>query len=304
MTATSSSDHVLRRGADHATVVEVGGAIRSYVASGRELLDGFGPGQTATGARGLPLLPWPNRIRDGRYTWDGEVHQLAITEEDKQAALHGLVGEVSWAVEQPSAESVVCTHVLRGETGYPFDLELRLAYELTDDGLVVATTARNIGSAALPYGAGAHPYLAPLSATVDDCELTAPASAYLPPDERGTPTDIVSVAGTEVDFRTGRRIGETKLDMCFTQLARDPDGRCEVRLTDPQGRGAALWFDETYPYVQLYTGDTLPEQDRRRRGLAVEPMTCPPNAFQSGVDVIRLEPGESTTCTWGVRPLL
>ena len=296
-------EHTIRRGDASGVVVEYGGAVRSYVAGGRELLDGFAAGEAATGARGLPLLPWPNRIRDGRYTWRGQELQLPINEEDKRTALHGLVTQVAYAVAGAGEHHVELAHRIDHAPGYPFVLDLRLTYALTAGGLTVSTTATNAGTTLAPYGAGHHPYLRPTTATIDECELFAAAASYLPPDERGIPHTVVPVGGTPFDFRTQRSLQRVVVDACFTDLERDGDGVAEVRLVDAGGRGAAVWFDRAYRYVQLYTGDTLPETGRRRRGLAVEPMTCPPNAFQSGTDVTALEPGESFTAIWGVRPL-
>ena len=62
----------------------------------------------------------------------------------------------------------------------------------------------------------------------------------------------------------------------------------------------SLWVDQSYPYLMIFTGDSLPNFNRR--GLAVEPMTCPPNAFRSGEDLIRLEPSASLTSAWGITP--
>ena len=121
-------------------------------------------------------------------------------------------------------------------------------------------------------------------------------------DERGIPIGTSPVEGTAADLRAGRRIGDLVLDAAFTDLDRDADGRAWVRLTGPDGTGAAVWMDGGYGWVQLYTGDAIPG-DRRRRGLAVEPMTCPPNAFATGEGVRRLQPGESTTASWGIAPI-
>ena len=110
------------------------------------------------------------------------------------------------------------------------------------------------------------------------------------------------VEGTRFDFRSARRLGEERLDYPFTDLIRDDSGRAFARLGRPDGACAELWADEHYSYLELYTGDTLAPQ-RRRRGLGVEPMTCPPNAFQSGEGVITLAPGQSLTTRWGARLL-
>ncbi len=285
------------------TVVEVGGGLRSYRHEGRELLDGYATDEVAEYGRGHVLAPWPNRIADGRYSWDGSVHQLPLTEPETSTALHGLVRFLPWTVLARDTGTLALGCLLHPQPGYPFLLRLQVSYELTGDGLRVTTTATNEGLVPLPYGEGHHPYLAAgPGRRVDDCTLVAPAATRLDADERGIPAGRSAVAGTDADLRAGRRIGRLVLDTCFTDLERDADGLARVRLTGPDGIGAGVWMDECYRYLQLFTGDTIPGNGRRR-GLAVEPMTCPPNAFATGESVRRLAPGESTTGRWGLFPV-
>ena len=192
-------------------------------------------------------------------------------------------------------------HVLHPQPGYPFTLSARIEYALSDRGLAVTTTATNLGAAPCPYGCGAHPYLTLGTPTVDPLVLTAPGRSLLGSDDRGLPTDRTEVEGTEFDFRSPRPIGATQLDHCFTDLERGGDGIARVQLRMPDSDvGLTLWLDDAYGYLQLFTGDPLP--DVARCSLAVEPMTCPPNAFRSGESVVRLEPGESFTSAWGLTP--
>jgi aldose 1-epimerase len=285
------------------TVVEVGGGLRSYRAGGRELLDGYGERDLPDAGRGQLLAPWPNRIRGGHYSWNGEEHQLPLSEPEVANAIHGLVRFVPWTVLARSADALALGYLLYPQPGYPFALRLQVAYELSAAGLRVSTTATNEGDVPLPYGEGHHPYLAAgAGLLVDDCSLMAPGGTRLETDERSIPVGSVPVEGTPFDLRAGRVVGDLAIDHAFTDLERDDDGLAWVRLTAPDGRGAAVWQDEGYPHLQLFTGDVLPGP-RRRRGLAVEPMTCPPNALQTGEDVRRLEPGESTTASWGITPL-
>ncbi|MGY1743040.1 MULTISPECIES: aldose 1-epimerase family protein [unclassified Blastococcus] len=294
---------VLAHGAGEVTVVEVGGGLRSYRHGGRELLDGYGADEMAQHVRGHVLAPWPNRVADGRYRWDGVEQQLALTEPERATAIHGLVRFVPWTVLDRGPARLTLEHLLHPQPGYPFTLRLQVAYELTDDGLTVTTTATNDGAVPLPYGEGHHPYLVGgPGLLVDDCTLVSPGATRLEADPRGIPTGRSSVAGTPADLRAARPIGDLVLDHCFTDLERDTHGRATVRFTRPDGTGAVLWMDEYYGYLQLYTGDTIPGE-RRRRGLAVEPMTCPPNAFATGEAVRRLQPGESVTGTWGLSPV-
>jgi aldose 1-epimerase len=299
----TGEQHVLRAGDAEAVVVEVGGGLRTYRAGGRDVVDGYAPGEMAADVRGHVLAPWPNRVRDGLWSWDGVEHRTPVTEPDRGTAIHGLVRFVAWRVLARAADSVVLEHLLHPQPGYPFSLRLQVGYELSAGGLRVSTTATNEGDADLPYGEGHHPYLASPAGRLDGDVLTAPAATRLTTDDRLLPVGTEPVEGTPYDLRAGRRIGDLRLDDCFTDLARDADGTAEVRLVGPDGRGAAVWMDASYRYLQLFTGDAVEPASRRRRGLAVEPMTCPPDALRSGEAVRRLAPGESTTSTWGIRPL-
>lgn len=305
MTATrlapSGRQVALEHGDQRVVVVEVGGGLRSYSAGGRDLLDGYRDDERCPSGRGQLLLPWPNRIEDGTYEWDGRRHQLPLTEVESRNAIHGLTRWAAWTVSAAESGRAVLEHVLHPQPGYPFSLALEVEYRLSDAGLQVRTTATNVGADACPYGAGAHPYLTVGTPTVDDVVLRAPGATVLHSDARGIPTDAVPVEGTDLDFRQARPIAAVKLDNAFTDLEREPDGAARVELRPPDdGPGLSLWVDESYGYLMLFTGDPLP--DVARRSLAVEPMTCPPDAFRSGKALIRLEPGESHTGTWGIAP--
>ena len=238
---------------------------------------------------------------DGSYEFDGQRHQLELNEPENRNAIHGLVRWEPWTVREREPHRVVMDHVLSPQPGYPFTLELSIEYTLSTGGLSVRTTATNVGQAACPYGVGAHPYLTAGTETVDDLILHVPAETVVSPDERGLPLNAGPVEVTEYDFRRPRPIGPTRLDHTFTDLAREEDGLARVALAGLHpGSGLALWVDEAYGYLQLFSGDPLP--DVNRRSLAVEPMTCPANAFRTGEGLIRLEPGASFTGAWGISP--
>jgi aldose 1-epimerase len=279
--------------------VEVGGGLRSYAVDGRELLDGYPAEAMCTSGRGQVLIPWPNRLEGGRYEFDGRNHQLPLTEPEHGNAIHGLVCWSDWSVAEREADRVVVEHALRPQPGYPFEVSLRIEYALSNAGLTVRTTATGVG-APCPYGAGAHPYITLGTQTVDPVVLHVPAARLVLTDAHGIPTDAVPVDHTEYDFREPRPVGGTKLDNAFTDLDRDADGIARVELRSG-GAGIDVWMDRAYRYVTLYTGD--PRPDVSRRSLAVEPMTCPANAFRSGEALIRLEPGRSFTSTWGITPV-
>lgn len=286
-------------GDQQAAIVEVGGGVREYDVGGRPVLDPYPVDAMCDGAHGAPLIPWPNRLGDGRYRFDGVDHRVGLTEPEKANAIHGFLRWRSWHAVERDAARVVMATTLHPLTGYPFALDVRIAYELGDDGLTVTTTAINNGAEACPYGAGHHPYLSPGTGLINRCTVELDARTRVTTDrERQLPTGTEDVAGTRFDFSGGKRLGDAEIDDAFTDLARDESGRAWVRMTAPDGSCAALWVDEHYPYLELYTGDTL-APDRRRLGLGAEPMTCPPNALQSGEQAIRLEPGESATTRWG-----
>jgi aldose 1-epimerase len=252
--APSGAQYELAFGDQRAVVVEVGGGLRSYDG----VLDGYAVGQMCLSGRGPVLAPWPNRLEGGSYEFDGETHQLAVSEPTSGSAIHGLVRWVNWrAVERDDAR-VVMEYVLHPQPGYAFTVRLRVEYRLGADGLSVRTTAENVGDRACPFGVGHHPYIAAPSGRVDDLTLD------------------------------GEPIGSQKLD-----VSRALDR--ELRVGD-----LTVWADEAWNYVQLFTGDTKP--DVARRALAVEPMTCPANAFNTGEGLIRLEPGETFSGSWGIVP--
>jgi aldose 1-epimerase len=286
-------------GTRRATIVEVGAGVRTFSDGGRDVLDPYPVEAMCDGAHGATLVPWPNRLGDGRYSAGGKDFQLALTEPEQHNAIHGLLRWRPWQAVERSASRVVQATRLYPMKGYPFTLDVRVDYALGGEGLVVTTTATNIGEGTAPYGTGHHPYLSPGSGLVDDCDLEIPAATRILTDSRQLPSGTEAVEGTDYDFRTPRRVGGLEIDYAFRDLEHH-DGRAEVRLTGPDGRTAALWVDETYQLVEVFTGDTL-APDRRRHGLGVEPMTCPPNAFATGEDVVRLEPGQTMTTTWGVR---
>jgi aldose 1-epimerase len=291
----------IRAGDQRVVVTEVGAGLRSYTVRERALIDGYGEDEMATVGRGQVLIPWPNRIQDGVYEFGGKKHQLPLDDSGGGNAIHGLVRWSAWSVAERDADRVVLEHTLHPQPGYPFSLELGIEYSLSDDGLRVRSTATNVGRDTCPYGSGQHPYLTVGTDTVDTVVLRAPGATVLHGNERGIPVRAEPVEGTEFDFRRPRAIGPTKLDNAYTDLERDADRLARVDLGHPDVGGVlSLWLDESYSYLQLFTGDPLPSV--ARRSLAVEPMTCPPNAFRTGDSVLVLEPGESTSATWGLQP--
>ena len=294
----SGRQYEISYGNQRAIVVEVGAALRTYDVDGKPVVEGFPVESMADGGRGQPLLPWPNRLADGRYEFDGKTHQLPIDEIARNNASHGLTRWLNWTLVSQSTDRVRVEQVLHPRPGYPFTLHLQLEYSLSESGLTVRTFACNVGGGPLPFGAGQHPYFTAGTAQVNEASLQIPAANRLELDsERRLPTGRrIPVEGTEFDFRQPRSIGDMVIDDCFHLL--EADGSKFVTLTGQ--RTVTVWMDQRYRYAQVFSGDTL-APDRRRRGLAIEPMTCPPNAFRSSEDLIVLQPGEEIQLEWGVR---
>jgi aldose 1-epimerase len=299
----TGAQYEVAAGGYRATVTELGAGLRELSRHGRPLIAGYRAGELPPGAAGQLLLPWPNRIDGGRYRVAGTDYQLDLSEPAAGTAIHGLTRWSAWSLARHDPDEVVLRHLLLGRTGYPFCLELEVSYRLAaGEGLSVTVTARNAGAHPAPYGTGSHPYLTAGAPAVDDCELALPAARWLPVDGRGIPAAPArDVAGTPLDFRAARPIGTATLDHAFTELDRDAAGRAWARVSSGSA-GAALWAGPGYRWLQVFTGDTLGSA-HRRRAVAVEPMTCPPNAFATGTDLLMLGPGETVTHAWGIQAI-
>jgi aldose 1-epimerase len=243
------------------------------------VLLGYGADEMARAGRGQVLAPWPNRLEDGSYSFGGQELQLALSEPATRTAIHGLVRFANWTCVAHTADAVTLEHVLHPQPGYPFLLRLRVAYSLDERGLAVETIAENLGDEPAPFGLAHHPYLA---GRADDFDVTLPARTKLTVDERKLP-----VGREPNDLPETFRVGDRQLDTTFTDLERN-----EVRVGEHR-----VWFDDAFRYVQLFTGD---HPHVGRKGLAVEPMTCPPNAFRSGEGLVVIAPGETFRARWGI----
>lgn len=298
--APSGRQHEIRHGGQRAVVVEVGGGLREYAVDGFPVVDGFGVDELAASGRGQLLAPWPNRLAGGRYEFDGREHQLPLSEPGRRNAVHGLVRWNAWEPLETRPSSVRLGHVLWPQIGYPFTLAMEALYELSDEGLAVSAAVENAGRGPAPFGFGQHPYVRAAMGAIDGTLLRIPAATWMEADERQIPTGrMLSVAGTVCDFRVSRPIGQTRLDTAFTDLDRADDGLARVELAAPGGdRRTIVWLDGTFDYVMVFTGDTL--GDRARQSVAVEPMTCAPDAFNSGRGLRVLDPGERLVMRWGI----
>jgi aldose 1-epimerase len=295
----SGAQWTISSGDQQAVVVEVGGGLRAYRAGDREILDGYAEADLCPGGAGQVLAPWPNRLRDGRYTFQGNAHQLPLSEPVSHTAIHGLVRWVSWLLVEQTADSVTVELDLHAQPGYPWSLHLTNRYEITDDGITVTHEAVNLADTPAPFGLGAHPYLLPPGGSVDEALLSVPGRTRLLLDSRGLPIGAAKIADTEWDYVKPKRIGDVQLDLAFGWVIPDEQGRSEVTLSAQSGETSRIWADENFRWWQIYSADTA-LGDRHRRSVAAEPMTCPPDALRSGRDLIVLEPGESWRGQWGI----
>ena len=301
-TIATGDQWVIGHGHQRAVITEVGATLRSFTVEDRPVVEGFGPSEWSHGGRGQVLAPWPNRLGDGTYSFEGVEAQVPLDEPDRGTAIHGLVRWIPWRMVGRAQNRVSMACELRPSPAYPFALRLTIEYRLGRDGLIVVTDADNFGEVDLPFGLGFHPYLTVGTPTVDQVRLTVPAERRLLSDRRGLPTAVLPVGGTEFDFTQGRLIGVTVLDTGFTGLRRDADGRARVELDHPdRAGGATVWADDRFGYFMIFSGDTL-EPAWRRTALAVEPMTCPPDALRAGTDLTVLRPGSRWTGSWGITP--
>jgi aldose 1-epimerase len=278
--------HRLAREGQTATVEEHGGVLSSYRDGDRELLAGV-ESAGSFAYRGSLLAPWPNRVAGGGWSWQGQELQLPVNDEAAGSALHGLVYDVPFVVEQSSADAITLTHALQPHPGYPFPLRVSVSYALRPDGLACSLRADNTGTVPAPVGLGVHPYLGAPDG-VDRLRLTLPVRSRLLMDPGWRETGREDVSFDE------RLLEDVVLDAAFTDLTGDT-----ATVTYPDGTRVELWSGPTCRGWVVYTGDTLPP-DAYRRSIAVEPQTCLPDALNSGaIDV--LEPGQSLTLEWGLR---
>jgi len=297
----TGTQYEIEAGDYQATVTELGAGLRGLRFGETLLIKAFDADELPPDGMGQLLTPWPNRVDGGRYTFGGEDYHLALSEPPRGNAIHGLTRWVPWTRTMHDRDEVTLRCLPLGQQGYPFGVQVDITYRVAaESGLHVTITATNKGSRPAPWGAGTHPYLSAGTATIDECELELPADRWLPVDDRLIPSGPAQdVTGTGYDLRTARKLAGIKLDTAFTGPRRDSDGLAWVRLTGPE-RTTAMWMDAANPWLQVFTSDPLPAA-RRRTAVAVEPMTCPPNAFVSGEDLIVLQPKESVTVRWGVR---
>ncbi|RUR01408.1 aldose 1-epimerase family protein [Labedella endophytica] len=286
----------LSSGRVSATVTEVGAFLRRLTVDGIEIVEGFPVDALPKQSQGAILVPWPNRVRDGKWELDGEPMQLDVSEPKFGNASHGLLRNTAYAVERLADARVVLRAPIHPTRGYPFSLATEVEYALAEDGLEITHRITNHGRAAAPVGVGAHPYLRIGDTPTAELTLTSTGSTIVLVDDRMNPTGTAPVPADK-DLRQGPVVGDLTLDDAYTDLE-VVAGRVEHVVTAPDGSTVTLWADEAFAWVQAFVSTKL-----RPGGvaLAVEPLTMPANAFNTGDGLTWLEPGDTLEVHWGIR---
>jgi aldose 1-epimerase len=289
-------------GTARAVVTQVAAGLRAYSVNGIDLVETFDESVQPPMAAGIVLAPWPNRIRDGQWTQGGVTRQLALTEPARQNAIHGLLRFAAYREVSRQSDSVTLGATVFPQSGYPFHLETEVTYALTDDGLNVTHRLQNVGTEAAPVAVGAHPYLKIGDVPTGELVVRVDAATHLDVDDRLNPTGETPVDGTRFDLRAGVAVGELDLDDGFGGVG----STGEHTLTAADGRRVTLWGDENLRYVQVFTPRIFPVSTAgvepiRGQAIAIEPMTAPADAFNSGAGLRWLAPGEQWIVRWGIR---
>ena len=279
-----------------AVVTEVGASLRSFRSRGEPVIWEYGEKELCSAGRGQVLAPWPNRLEDGTYRYGSVGAQAALDEPERRNAIHGLVRWMPFEVLEHTPASARLGVTLRPQPAYPFEVRLEVAYALGAGGLEVSASARSEGEGGAPFGVGFHPYLCCGRDGVDGATLELAARCRILLDGRGLPTGSGPAEG-----HGARKLTGVVLDDCY-EVDCAPGARWQAKVSFDEG-AVELWADSQFAYAMCFTGDTLPDPADRRRAIAVEPMTCPPNALRSGEGIIELEPGREATARWGIRPL-
>ncbi|MCS5732674.1 aldose 1-epimerase family protein [Herbiconiux daphne] len=304
MHAPTGNQYPLRLEADGRTVTavvtQVAAGLRALEVDGVALVETFPESSTPPGAAGIVLVPWPNRVAQGAWQLDGAAQQLDITEPKQGNAIHGLLRNTGYALVLHEPQRVVQAAAVYPQHGYPFLLETEVEHALVDDGLTVTHTIVNRSQTAAPVAVGAHPYLALGDVPIGDLVLMVDASTRFLTDDHQIPVSEEPVAGTDFDLTQGRRVGDVSIDHGFGGVV-TTNGRSVQRLEAPDGRRVELWADENFGFVQVFTPTNFQAPGGPRRAVAIEPMTAPANALNSGEGLRWLRPGESWRLSWGIR---
>ncbi|MFC4335159.1 aldose epimerase family protein [Salininema proteolyticum] len=295
--ALSGRTWIISYGGHEASIASVGGGLRNYQINGTDVIDGYSDEEIAPEAAGHLLAPWPGRIAGGRYGFGGGEHFLPINDPSHNAALHGLVQWCEWEATEVTSSAVTVEYGMPARPGYPWPLTLRTRWSVGPMGLRAAHTVSNIGSETVPFGFGVHPYV-----KVPDAELIDSGWVEMDASEQCVlDRDLIPSGFKDSEVKGRTDLAGLVLDNAYTGLERDSSGTSTVRVGNG-GKSVEVWADDSFDWFVLFTSDTR-SGERRRGSIAVEPMTCPPNAFNDGRGLIELGPSQAWFGVWGVKPV-
>lgn len=303
MTTPTGTPIVLEQHGVRAEIGTVAAVLRSLTVDGADLTEPTPADRMPDFGNGIVLAPWPNRVRDGDWILDGALQRLDLTERERGNALHGLLRNTAYEIREQGDAAAELAAYIAPQHGWPFALETAVRYALEPDGLTVTHTVRNASNRRAPWAVGTHPFLRVGATPVEDLVLTVPAAEFVEVDERLNPLAISPVTPA-VDLRGGRPVAGLQLDTAYGGLvhAAPAGGRGDSAwLVAPDGARTTLWQDLDWGYVQVFTTREFPRATGNGLAVAVEPMTAPPDALNSGTGLVWLEPGETWEGSWGLR---
>jgi aldose 1-epimerase len=229
------------------------------------------------------LFPYPNRIKQGLYIFEGKMYKFETDNEDN--SLHGFCENAKFNIlsqdTKKTKASLTISYALDGKhTAYPFEISLTVVYELSKKGLSIWTEIKNIGTKTAPAGLGWHPYFK-TGSKIDELQLWFPAHHNLPVDEQMIPTGKKSEGFAFAGFETLEEIfldNGYKLDAEIkysTLKIKDPLKDITINIVLQNG----------YDYLQVFTPS-------HRNSIAIEPQTCAADAFNNKMGLVELKSGE------------
>ena len=264
------------------------------------MIDGFDVGERATDGRGQVLAPWPNRLTDGYYEYRGRPCQAPLNEIGRHDAIHGLVRWLDWTLVERDPAAVTLACAVRPQPGYEWHLHLQITYALDESGLTVTLEAVNADRDPAPFGVGSIP-TSRSARRRSTARPDRPCCRLRRSGRSGRRDDVDRGGRDPARLPAAAQDRTARAGPAFSDLVVGRDGRAVARLGDPaDGRSVELWVDHAFRHLMVYTGDLVGEPHRRRTAVAIEPMTCPPDAFRTGVDLLDLEPGTPWRCSWGL----
>ena len=283
-----------------ATVTSIGAGLRVLRVGGLDIVQGFPEDSEAAFCAGQILIPWPNRVRDGKWTHGGADLQLPMSEPDRHNAIHGFLLGLPHEVIARSQESALLHATILSSDGYPWELSVVTEYTLTESGVSITHRITNASSTPAPVAVGSHPFPCIGDVPTEDLVVTLDASTRIVVDERLNPTGKDSVTDTRFDLRAGQRVGDFDLDTAYTDIPPKADGTRTLTATAPDGRSVTVWGDANFAHAQVFNTDQFPGAEGATWAVALEPTTAPPNALASGEDLHLVDPGDTWELTWGI----